>query len=183
MIKRIALTSGVFGLVFSLTCSSATTPHPIPRLTNQTSMELGQTSPSPRQYAGDALQGFPPPPDLTPGELCTPDDKDFDGYRYPSQIAHCRRNVSRREKIAVGASYGVSIDELHLYEIDHYIPLSIGGDNSPRNLWPLVKKVARAKSVVEALVYQAVAKGELNQDEAIEVIKAWRPYSNSFRID
>lgn len=165
------LMSAVLSLVFSLACSSQMTN----RLTTLSTLESGLTGPSPGQSLDIPRQGFPPPPELTPGELCSPTEQDFDGYRYPSQIAHCRRNVSHREKIAIGKSYGISPDELHFYEIDHYIPLSIGGNNSARNLWPLVKKVARAKSVVEARIYQAVAKGELTQDEATQAIKAWRP--------
>ena len=43
---------------------------------------------------------------LTPGALCTTDDPNFDGLRYPEQIAHCRRNVSRAEKNRIAAAYG-----------------------------------------------------------------------------
>lgn len=114
-------------------------------------------------------------PGLTPGDLCDREDADFDGLRYPEQIAHCRRDVSTDRKIAIAAAYGIYGETRHNYEIDHFIPLNIGGNNGDRNLWPLFGPYARQKSQYEYWLMERVAKGELRQVEAIERIKAWRP--------
>lgn len=114
-------------------------------------------------------------PQLTPGDLCDRDDTDFDGWRYPERIAHCRRDVSSAKKVAIAASYGIYGEARRNYEIDHFIPLNIGGSNEERNLWPLFAPYARQKSQYEYWLMERVASGEMRQIEAIERIKDWRP--------
>jgi len=107
------------------------------------------------------------------GDLCDSEDKDFDGFRYSAHIPHCKRNVDRDTKREVAHSFGI-YDNYHRFEIDHYIPLSIGGSNGLDNLWPLPVRVARAKSQLEGEIHQQVVKGELNQDQAIQKVKSWK---------
>ena len=115
-----------------------------------------------------------PDPDLTPGSRCTVRDPDFDGHRYRERIAHCRRAVSRAEKAAVYDAYAIPRRERGAYEIDHRISLSLGGDNSFENLWPLVAPEARRKAAVEQRLYDDLAAGRIDQAEAIAAILAWR---------
>lgn len=114
-------------------------------------------------------------PQLTPGDLCDREDPDFDGLRYPERIVHCRRAVTSETKIAIAASYGIYGETRQNYEIDHFIPLNIGGSNEGRNLWPLFGPLAREKSQYEAWLMERVASGDVRQVEAIERIRAWRP--------
>ncbi len=109
------------------------------------------------------------------GDLCDTADKDFDGFRYQAHIPHCRRNVSHETKREVAHSFGI-FDGYEKYEIDHYIPLSIGGSNELDNLWPLPVPVARAKSELEGRIHQEVVRGEISQDQAIERVKRWKEF-------
>ncbi len=46
------------------------------------------------------------------------------------------RHVTVAEKNAVYAEYGITHRVAYQYEIDHLIPLELGGNNSMANLWP-----------------------------------------------
>ncbi len=109
------------------------------------------------------------------GDLCDTADRDFDGFRYQEKIPHCKRNVSIETKRQVAHEFGI-FDNYHDFEIDHYIPLSIGGSNEPANLWPLPVPVARAKCELEGRIHTQVVKGELSQAEAIERVKSWKSF-------
>jgi hypothetical protein len=73
------------------------------------------------------------------------------------------------------------------YELDHLIPLSIGGaPQSPDNLWPQPREgawSAEQKNELEWIVYKMVCRGELSLSEAqqrvaknwVEAYQAWVP--------
>jgi hypothetical protein len=46
------------------------------------------------------------------------------------------RNVPESEKRQVYAEYGIRSHSSGQYEVDHLIPLELGGSNGIRNLWP-----------------------------------------------
>src|SRR5436305_1355892 len=73
-------------------------------------------------------------PELTPGEVfpgATAAQVCVSGY------AGSVRNVTRDQYVAVYAAYGLPYPEPPgSYELDHLVPLELGGDNSDRNLWP-----------------------------------------------
>jgi hypothetical protein len=47
------------------------------------------------------------------------------------------RNVLREQYVQVYTAYGLTYPEpAGSYELDHLVPLELGGDNSNRNLWP-----------------------------------------------
>jgi len=71
-------------------------------------------------------------------------------------------------------SDAVPADERDQYEIDHRIPLAIGGDNAPTNLWPLWKPEARRKARFELQLYLQLRDGEISQVDAISMILVWR---------
>ena len=68
-----------------------------------------------------------------PGAVLTTDASTICTPGYASSV----RDVSTATKAQVYAEYGVSYPQpLGAYEVDHFIPLEIGGSNDLTNLWP-----------------------------------------------
>lgn len=112
-----------------------------------------------------------PETDKTPGKLCTTSNEDFEEFRYEEQIPYCFRNVTKSKKTAVYESYSIPAKCRHRYTVDHFIPLSIGGDNSFKNLWPEHKLVKALRPNLEIDIYHQLARGEITQKEAVLTIK------------
>ena len=73
-----------------------------------------------------------PNPSLTPGAVLTTDASTLCTPGYASGV----RDVSTATKEQVYAEYGVSYPQPPgAYEVDHFIPLEIGGSNDIKNLW------------------------------------------------
>lgn len=73
-----------------------------------------------------------PNPSLTPGAVLTTDAATICAKGYASSV----RNVSAATKKQVYAEYGVNYPQATgAYEVDHFIPLEIGGSNDIKNLW------------------------------------------------
>jgi hypothetical protein len=73
-----------------------------------------------------------PNPSLTPGAVLTTDASTICTPGYASSV----RNVSIATKKQVYAEYGASYPRpAGAYEVDHFIPLEIGGSNDIKNLW------------------------------------------------
>lgn len=109
----------------------------------------------------------------TPGHLCSRSDADFDEVRYAEKIPHCARNVNHATRVAVSAPYGVNEDELKDYQVDHLIPLALGGSNSTQNLWPVPYESARNKAQFEFATYNELKEGKITQRQAIAKIRTW----------
>lgn len=126
------------------------------------------------QFAVSSDQ-FPtgPNPTTTPGDVCV----DSGVKRYPEQIDYCERNVSSDLKKELIKSYdekfGYQIEQMNRqdFKIDHFIPLSIGGSNSEKNLWPQHKSVYTVTDPLELVLSQKISAGRIKQAEAIRVIK------------
>lgn len=118
------------------------------------------------------LGSAPRHPDLaaTPGDFCTVKNPDFSGYRYRSRIAYCKRNVSSETKVKVYEYYNVPLEKRRFYTIDHLIPLSIGGSNEEKNLWPEHKQIKATRLNLENEIFEAVKTGALTQTVAAEHI-------------
>jgi hypothetical protein len=119
--------------------------------------------------AGAAL----PNPRLTPGEVfagvgaaqvCVP------GY------AGSARDVSRDQYVAVYAEYGLAYPEpAGSYELDHLVPLELGGDNTDANLWPEPAAPApgfHQKDDLENYLHDAVCGGRMALADAQRGIAA-----------
>lgn len=120
-----------------------------------------------------------PNPELTPGvyrpevsrtEICSP------GYS-----KNYRKELSKVEKVEVYKRYDVPYDTTK-YQIDHFIPISIGGSHDPENLWPqpIVNNAGfYEKQQVAQYLHEAVCRGDLELEDARSVIRrdwhdAWK---------
>jgi hypothetical protein len=93
--------------------------------------------------------------------------------------------AERRDEVLI--RYGLSPGPHPDYEIDHLIPLCLGGSDDFSNLWPQPRRTiepkwnAEAKDRVERLVCQMVCDGQLDiataqQEIATDWIAAYRKY-------
>ena len=110
---------------------------------------------------------------LAPGCLCSANDPNFDGLRYPEQIPHCVRNVSTQQKADVKAHFGISKSDAKRYAIDHRISLWAGGANDECNLVPIDAAKHENKNVMEARLRAQLEAGEITQADVIEAFQQW----------
>ena len=94
----------------------------------------------PSEPAAATATPSPPMPGSLPNLVLTPGEV-FPGVTAQevcaSGYAGRARNVLREQYVQVYAGYGLPYPEpAGTYELDHLIPLELGGDNSNRNLWP-----------------------------------------------
>lgn len=121
-----------------------------------------------------------PNPSLTPGSFCSPDDPDFRELRYAEQVPVCFRNVSTFRKNKIMKNYGYPVKDRPLYEIDHCIPLSMGGSNHDDNLWPQPrdKNNSIAKNALVKKLFWGLDQGEITYEYALSEIRKWCPKPN-----
>jgi hypothetical protein len=125
-------------------------------------------------FVSASALAFPltPNPQWTTGEVCTPDNRDFREYRYGEKIPYCVRNVSSETKAKIYDLYKIPLHCRYRYTIDHFIPLSVGGDNSPANLWPEHKLVKQTRMSLEEDLFEGLKAGTILQKDAInEIVK------------
>ena len=174
----IALAGCIVALSRGCRESTPPLPEPTPRPAGKsTPVPAGQPKynlnapilPNPKLTPGDAL-------DVTPRDFCTP------GY---SQKV---RDVPESVKRKVYELYGIKNRQPAEYEIDHLIPLQLGGSNSIRNLWPHSRHLpnwhARMKTEVGQEMYRRVCRGELDykvaqREIAHNWIAAYKKYMQS----
>lgn len=111
-----------------------------------------------------------PNSEISSGDLCTLDNPDFVEYRYDEKIPYCVRNVSTKLKKRIYKTYGIAEEEQKEYTIDHIVPLSIGGSNCIKNLWPEHFRVKATRPNLEKNLYEQLKNGEITQKEAIKII-------------
>lgn len=73
-----------------------------------------------------------PDPNLTPGDVFSVTTAQICVSGYSSSV----RSVSTATKNEVYADYHIASHVSGQYEVDHLIPLELGGSNSIKNLWP-----------------------------------------------
>ena len=93
------------------------------------------------------------------------------------------RNVSQAVKDKVYTEYGIAKHSTGEYEVDHEIPLEIGGSNDIANLWPepyTGPYNAHEKDKVENYLHDQVCSGKmLLKDAQTEIAKNWKQFMHS----
>jgi len=127
-----------------------------------TQVALAQQQPTP----------FVPDQRLTPGDTFDVTTEDLCVPGYSKKV----RNVPGETKREVYREYGVTSHGSGDYEVDHLIPLELGGSNSMRNLWPESHRTspwnARVKDRLEGKLHQMVCSGQLDLKTAQQAIAA-----------
>lgn len=107
-----------------------------------------------------------PNPTLTPEEVFNVTSSQVCVSGYTTTV----RDVPLSEKEQVYAEYGVSYPQATgVYEVDHFIPLELGGDNNIKNLWLEPANPApgfHQKDAVENYLHKLVCNGSLSLAEA-----------------
>lgn len=121
---------------------------------------------------GCHVRGALPDPACTPGaifgaasvsRICTP------GY------SRSVRNVPQSVKRSVYAEYGIASHVPGSYEVDHLVPLELGGANDIANLWPQSAPGYRRKDGIENRLHDAVCAGSLSLRTAqLQIARDWR---------
>ena len=116
--------------------------------------------------------GLLPDPSCTPGRIfraatvsmiCTP------GY------SRSVRYVPESVKRSVYSEYGIASHAPGSYEVDHLVPLELGGDNSVANLWPEASPGYHRKDAIENRLHDAVCAGSLSLRTAqLQIARDWR---------
>jgi hypothetical protein len=124
------------------------------------------------QTSGCRVRGQLPDPACTPGavfaaatvaEICTP------GY------ASGVRNVPEALKRTVYADYGMGPSVPGSYEVDHLVPLELGGSNQVANLWPEIAPGYHEKDQVENELHDAICAGRIGLVSAqLAIARDWR---------
>lgn len=108
---------------------------------------------------------------VTADQVCTP------GY------ASSVRNVPQSEKNQVYAEYGITSHASGQYEVDHFIPLELGGSNDISNLWPEPASPTpgfHQKDQVENYLHSQVCSGAMSLSAAQNAIASdWVAVYNS----
>ena len=110
----------------------------------------------------------------TPGAIIATATKDLICVSGYSQSV---RNVPTSEKNQVYAEYGILSHTAGQYEVDHLVPLELGGSNDIANLWPEAaspKPGFHEKDKVENYLHDQVCSGAISLQQAqTEIATNW----------
>ena len=111
-----------------------------------------------------------PDPNLTPGSTFDVTAEDLCVPGYTKKV----RNVPAEMKREVYREYGITSHGSGDYEVDHLIPLELGGSNSIKNLWPESHRTspwnAQVKDRLEGKLHELVCSGQLDLKTAQQAI-------------
>jgi hypothetical protein len=116
-----------------------------------------------------AQSGNLPDPKMTPGDTLDVSKTDICTQGYTKVV----RDVPAAVKREAYAEYGRSKEKGKCCEVDHLIPLELGGSNRLKNLWPEPYDIewnARVKDRLENRLHAMVCAGEIDLPSAQKVI-------------
>jgi len=113
-----------------------------------------------------------PDPAITPGDVFDVTESDVCTPGYSSSV----RSVSTATKKKVYQNYEISYPPpSRTYEVDHFIPLELGGSNNILNLWPQPYSGtwnSRVKDRLETYLHKLVCQGALTLADAQDEISS-----------
>ncbi len=119
--------------------------------------------------SGCHVRGALPDPACTPGASMTDDLSVI-----CRQSTSARRDVGEAEKRLVFEEYGIPFPQPRgAYEVDHFIPLELGGSNDISNLWPEAAKPTpgfHEKDKVENYLHRQACSGSMSLQQARQEI-------------
>jgi hypothetical protein len=135
------------------------------------------------------------PAEVTKSSGCTADGKNPDPQCTPGAVmgislqtvcntsTRGRRKVTTEMKNQVYEQYGITSHASGAFEVDHFIPLELGGSNDIANLWPEPAKPApgfHEKDKVETALHNEVCKAHtMSLEDAQRTIATdWLKYYN-----
>jgi len=109
---------------------------------------------------------------LTPGDVFDVTIEDICTPGYTKKV----RAVTKALRDQAFESYGVAFDQRRNYQLDHLIPLALGGSNSIKNVFPLPNHTspwnARVKDRLEVRLQKLVCSGQVDLKTAQREIAA-----------
>ena len=103
-------------------------------------------------------------------------------YDAPADI--CSPGYARSHRMDAGhyypvakqvfAEHGIPWSARHAYELDHRVPLCLGGSNDPANLWPQPLDEAKTKDRLEWHACREVCAGHVSLSEARGWFADWK---------
>lgn len=125
-------------------------------------LSLAWSPASPTKVGDCHISGLLPDPACTPGAIAT-----TDLHVVCRTSTRGRRRVPRDVRRRVFAAYGMDPHQRPgAYEIDHLIPLELGGSNGIANLWPQAAPGFHDKDRVEDSLHRRVCSGNMTLDQA-----------------
>ena len=159
-------------LVTSLAPTQPTSP-PVVAAPTASAPTRSTTRPTPRSSSSvEGLiryaSGQPLPNSrLTPGEaFASAGPSAFCVSGYTTKVRH----VTDSLRYQVFAEYHIPYAQHSAYEVDHLIPLELGGDNSIKNLWPEKGSIPNPKDGLENQLHNLVCHGQLSTATAQHAI-------------
>ena len=123
-----------------------------------------------------------PNPELTPGDVLPGVGKEQ--VCAPGYSKSYRKELKKSEKKEIYKAYNVEYDTTK-YQIDHFIPISIGGSHDPKNLWPqpIIDNIGFIeKQQVAQYLHEAVCRGDMEISMAQEIIRLdWHKVFNEIQ--
>ncbi|MFA5188703.1 MAG: HNH endonuclease signature motif containing protein [Patescibacteria group bacterium] len=116
------------------------------------------------------MQDRLPDPVCTPGAIFQVTEEDICVKGYTKKV----RNVTAKTKNLVFQEYGITTHAKGEYEVDHFIPLELGGSNDLKNLWPEPAEPRpgfHEKDRVENYLHRQVCTGQMTLAEAQKQIQ------------
>ena len=107
-----------------------------------------------------------PDSNMTPGATFNVTKEQVCTLGYSKSVRHVTKKLKRK----VYHEYHMSRIPSKCCEIDHFIPLELGGSNDIKNLWPETFPTAYWKDIVENYLHNEVCQNRLTLEEAQKLI-------------
>lgn len=106
-------------------------------------------------FGGCTARGLLPDPSCTPGATFRVGTAAICRSGYSRSVRDVPYSLKRR----VYYSYGIRRHPRGTFEVDHLVPLELGGSNAQSNLWPEAAPGFHEKDALENYLHQAVCSG------------------------